>query len=91
MVVEKIITTLTTKLIAALTDSNGDLPLFNSGPKLKKEAVIFKKSSSNGGIKYINKTPIERIVKTCISLDVTTFPSSLAFSNLREVGSCVFS
>ena len=38
------------KLIAALIDSSGDLPLFNSGPKLKKEAVIFKKSSSRGAL-----------------------------------------
>ena len=31
-----------------------------------------------------------KIVKTCISLDVTTLPSSLAFSILRDVGSWVF-
>ena len=51
----------------------------NSGPKLKNELEIFKKSSIKGGKMYIKITPTVRMVKTNISFEETTLPSSLAF------------
>ena len=66
-------------------DVSSDLKLHKNIKKLdvlltyKINQPLFKKSSNRGGSKYINKTPNDKIVKTPISLLVTTLPSSLAF------------